>query len=70
MITVSDIVDALGGTSKVARLFGVTAPAISNWRAANRFPPRTHFKLYRLCLERGVDLPMSMLTGDGPEQAA
>ena len=33
-LTDSEIIDALGGTSKVAELFNVTTGAVSQWREA------------------------------------
>jgi hypothetical protein len=30
--TDSELIDALGGTSAVARLFGIKPPSVSNWR--------------------------------------
>lgn len=63
-MTVSDIIDQLGGTGAVARIFGVGAPAVSNWRAAGRFPARQHYRLFRLCRERGITIPEELLTDD------
>ena len=44
----------LGGRSKVASLFGVTGPAVSNWIARNAFPARLHLRVYRECQARGI----------------
>jgi hypothetical protein len=38
--TVSEIVDALGGTSAFARRFGFLPSRVSNWRTANAFPDK------------------------------
>lgn len=40
--SVNDIVEALGGTKKVAELIGRTDPAISNWRKLGCFPASTY----------------------------
>lgn len=55
MMTVSDIVQELGGNAATAALFGVGVTAVSNWKAANAFPERHHFRIWRLCQERGLD---------------
>lgn len=36
--SVDEFVEALGGTLKTAELFGVSGPAVSNWRGADKFP--------------------------------
>lgn len=36
--TVSEIVDAFGGTGAFARRFGLLPTRVSNWRKANAFP--------------------------------
>jgi len=42
---VSDIVEKLGGTAKTAEIFGVGPSAVSNWKAAERFPARLHYRI-------------------------
>lgn len=32
-VSASEIIDRLGGTSKTARLFEITAPSVSEWRS-------------------------------------
>ena len=51
---VSAFIAALGGTSKAALVFGVSAPAVSNWKAANAMPARLHLKALRIASERGI----------------
>ena len=36
--TVDQLIDRLGGTSKAAEYFSVTAPAVSNWKSSGRLP--------------------------------
>lgn len=36
--TVDQLIDRLGGTSKAAEFFAVTAPAVSNWKSSGRLP--------------------------------
>ena len=55
-MTVSEIIDALGGTAEVARHFGVGRTAVGNWRSWGRFPDRLHLRLLALCEDRGVPL--------------
>jgi hypothetical protein len=46
-ITASDIIDALGGTGRVAEMCEITAPSVSEWRAENHIP-RARIKYLRL----------------------
>ena len=36
--TVDQLVEHLGGTTKAAEFFDVTAPAVSNWKSSGRLP--------------------------------
>jgi DNA-binding transcriptional regulator YdaS (Cro superfamily) len=36
--TVDQLVERLGGTSKAAEFFAVSAPAVSNWKNSGRLP--------------------------------
>lgn len=60
-MTVSDVIDALGGNTPVAALFGVGTSAVSNWRAQGEFPQRIHYRLARECERRGVALDPALL---------
>ena len=51
-MTVSEFIAAIGGNPSAARLFGVTRPAVCNWKAANRLPDRLHLKALKLAAER------------------
>ena len=51
--TVDGLIDALGGTTKTATIFGVSPPAVSNWRRTG-FPPRLHFRIVREAKTRGL----------------
>ena len=61
-MTVSEIIDALGGTSAVAGKLGVTATRVSNWRTFGRFPDRVslHDQLKTLCDEAGIALDVAL----------
>lgn len=37
-IDASAIIDALGGTSAVAKMFDIKPPSVSEWRELNRIP--------------------------------
>ena len=53
-MTVSDFIEALGGNAAAAALFGVTKPAVCNWKAWNRVPPRLHLRALREASARGL----------------
>lgn len=39
LITVDEVIEALGGTAAAAALIGVSAPAVSNWRERGKIAP-------------------------------
>jgi hypothetical protein len=47
-------IDDLGGTFAAARIFRVTPPAVSNWKAANAMPARLHLRAIREAASRGI----------------
>jgi hypothetical protein len=62
-LTVSDLIDRLGGNPVVADYCGVSNSAVSNWRAWNRFPDRAslHYRLRQMCKEKRIRLPTGFL---------
>lgn len=52
--TVDAIVDALGGTSEVAVLTGVSLPAVSNWKTRRRIPSEKFMIVADALEQRGV----------------
>lgn len=54
-MTLRDLIDALGGSSAVARELGVSQQAVTNMKARNALPPRHLLTLWRLAKEKGVD---------------
>jgi transposase-like protein len=42
---VDHLIEELGGTCEVARMFDVVPSAVSNWRRAGQFPARTYVPL-------------------------
>lgn len=53
-MTVTEVIQALGGTAAMKAMFGVKAPAVSHWRKTNRFPPKLHLRILRECFARGI----------------
>ena len=53
--SVNNIIDALGGTSKLANLLGVNPSAVSNYRQKG-FPARLHLKIIALCEEFSIPI--------------
>lgn len=56
MDTVSQVIDAFGGTSATARLFNVGPSAVSNWRAAGAFPDRLHYRISQEAKTRRIKI--------------
>lgn len=54
-LSLSGCIDALGGTAAVARAFGVSVQAVSNWKAAGVVPPRHALRLWAMA--RRAELP-------------
>ncbi len=52
----SAIIDAFGGTSATANVFGVSASAVSNWRKDGRIPARLHLRVLSEAARREVDV--------------
>lgn len=65
-MNVNDIIERLGGTKGTAEIFGVTAPAVSNWRKSARFPGWTHLRLVQEAAARGIVIPTDMLKATAP----
>lgn len=56
----NQIIDALGGTSVVARLFNIEPPSVSEWRAKNHIPQARlmYLRLLRPDVFSAVDAEM------------
>ncbi len=67
--TVREFVEILGGNDKAARRFGVTAPAICNWKRDNRFPAWVLPKVAEVAAEFRVVLPARALKTKRPAGA-
>lgn len=59
--TISELVEALGGPTKLAHEHGVTASNISNWSLRGFIPPSWHFRLYLALRERGLTVNPDLL---------
>ena len=57
MNSVSEVIDALGGNSAVARLTSSRPNAVSNWRASGRFPANTYLILKDILAQQGHAAP-------------
>ena len=53
--SVNNIINALGGTTKLANLLGVNPSAVSNYRQKG-FPARLHLKIIALCEEFSIPI--------------
>ncbi len=60
--TASQIIDALGGTQKVAEICGVGASAISNYRQ-NGFPAKQHYVLAKACEDASLTIDAQVFGG-------
>jgi hypothetical protein len=58
--TTSEVIEALGGTSAVAALFGCGVRAVGNWRCAGIFPLHTYHEMMPLLLAKGMSAPRSL----------
>lgn len=67
--TVREFIEILGGNDKAARRFGVTVPAICNWKRDNRFPAWALPKVAQIAAEFRVTLPARLLKTKRPTGA-
>jgi hypothetical protein len=58
--TVAGLVDALGGTTAVAREFKVVPSAVSNWKKIGRFPARTYVQITHRLQDKGIFAPSNL----------
>lgn len=56
-MTVTEFIDALGGSAKAARLFSVRCSAVSNWKARGRLPERVHALAAAIARKKRIGLP-------------
>jgi hypothetical protein len=58
--TVEGVINELGDASAVARLLGITQPAVSNWKKRGAFPPWTYVALLEALNAKGMTAPASL----------
>jgi hypothetical protein len=64
------VVEALGGTAKVARLTGNASSAVCVWRRhKGLFPAKYYFRMKGPLADRGYYAPISLFTFDGEHAA-
>jgi hypothetical protein len=66
LTTASDVIDALDGTTAVARITGRKPQHVTNWRASGRLPPATFLILSDALKGRGKAAPSSLWGIDEP----
>lgn len=66
LTTTAEVVQALGGTAKVARRMGRTMTVVSNWKGFATFPPNTYVALSAALFEAGHTAPPSLWGMVGP----
>ena len=59
LLTIKDVITELGGPGAVAKLLGITQPAVSNW-ITRGIPPRTYIELKAALTERQLTAPNSL----------
>lgn len=69
MDAVSEIVERLGGPSRLASRFGIGTKAIEMWVRREGIPGRWHIPLLLLAAELGVELSLTELLSAEPTQA-
>ncbi len=58
--TANEVIEALGGPTRVGQLVGRSVQSAVNWRAANRFPANTFPALTDALAEHGYEAPRSL----------
>lgn len=51
--SISELIDALGGDTKVARWLGISQPAVAAWKPRGHIPPGWHMRLWAELTRRG-----------------
>lgn len=68
--TTDAVIDAVGGTSAAAGLFGFDPRRVSNWRKAGRFPPETFLVLTAALRAIGKTAPSTLWSMHEPAPLA
>lgn len=67
LTTASDVIDALGGTTAVARLTRRKPQHVTNWRSTGRLPPKTFLVLTDALKAHDRTAPATLWDMDEPE---
>lgn len=54
--SIVELVDALGGDTKVARWLGISQPGVALWKIRNHIPPGWHMRLWAELTRRGYSV--------------
>lgn len=57
LLTTGDVIEKLGGPSRVAEITGRGYTAVSNWKARGTFPPGTYLSMQGALKVAGFDAP-------------
>lgn len=57
MQTVEQFIDAVGGTTSVARAMGISPSTVSSWKAAGNIPKWRVRDLATVAAEQGIAMP-------------
>jgi DNA-binding transcriptional regulator YdaS (Cro superfamily) len=68
ILTPSDVIDALGGTSAVAALTGRKPSSVSTWKARNKLPAETYVVMMDALKGKGKVAPMALWGMDQPRR--
>jgi hypothetical protein len=69
LLTTGDVIDALGGTEKVAEITRRKYTAVWNWKKAEAFPPNTFLILQDALKSKGLEAPLSLWRMEQPAEA-
>jgi DNA-binding transcriptional regulator YdaS (Cro superfamily) len=59
-----ELIDALGGTTAVAELFGLRPPSVSGWKEAGRIPDDKLIRLAPIAEARGIVTRKALFPND------
>ena len=65
--TVTDLVEKLGGTSRVAEMVGVNAPAVSNAKSRNHIPHSWRMRMFQEVQKTGIEVEPSLIGLDASQ---
>jgi len=55
-MSIRDLIFALGGTTALARVLGISPQAVSNWSRRGAIPVRRHYQVARLARALGLHI--------------